>query len=79
MFSPVRFFTSSVCLAMVLLSPGCKESFFSDVTFSSLDICDPVKRALEEMKMERLTEIQAKAIPRLLEGRDLLGAAKTGM
>ncbi|EPR60985.1 DEAD/DEAH box ATP-dependent RNA helicase [Toxoplasma gondii TgCatPRC2] len=55
-----------------------KDSFFSDVTFESLDICDPVKKALAEMKMERLTEIQAKSIPRLLEGRDVLGAAKTG-
>ncbi|PFH34248.1 DEAD/DEAH box ATP-dependent RNA helicase [Besnoitia besnoiti] len=58
--------------------PAGKDSFFSDVTFASLDICEPVKRALAEMKMERLTEIQSKAIPRLLEGRDVLGAAKTG-
>ncbi|OEH74979.1 dead deah box ATP-dependent RNA helicase [Cyclospora cayetanensis] len=58
--------------------PGPSGGFFSDVLFESLDICDPVKRALGEMKMERLTEIQAKAIPRLLEGKDVLGAAKTG-
>ncbi|OXB71672.1 UNVERIFIED_CONTAM: hypothetical protein H355_001650 [Colinus virginianus] len=30
------------------------------------------------MSFTKLTEIQAKAIPRLLEGRDVLGAAKTG-
>ncbi|CDJ53708.1 ATP-dependent RNA helicase, putative [Eimeria brunetti] len=52
--------------------------FFSDVLFETLDICEPVKNALKEMKMEKLTEIQAKAIPRLLEGKDVLGAAKTG-
>lgn len=30
------------------------------------------------MEKEFLTEIQAKAVPRLLEGKDVLGAAKTG-
>ncbi|CDJ56191.1 hypothetical protein, conserved, partial [Eimeria maxima] len=58
-------------------APGPSGGFFSDVLFESLDICEPVKNALKEMKMERLTEIQAKAIPRLLEGKDVLGAAKT--
>ncbi|CDI87239.1 hypothetical protein, conserved [Eimeria praecox] len=57
---------------------GAPGGFFSEVLFETLDICDPVKNALKEMKMEKLTEIQAKAIPRLLEGKDVLGAAKTG-
>lgn len=57
---------------------GPPGGFFSEVLFESLDICEPVKKALREMKMERLTEIQAKSIPRLLEGKDVLGAAKTG-
>lgn len=30
------------------------------------------------MKFDRMTHIQAKAIPHLLKGRDVLGAAKTG-
>ncbi|CDJ68527.1 ATP-dependent RNA helicase, putative [Eimeria necatrix] len=57
---------------------GPSGAFFSEVLFESLDICEPVKKALKEMKMEKLTEIQAKSIPRLLEGKDVLGAAKTG-
>lgn len=57
---------------------GTFGGFFSEVLFETLDICEPVKKALKEMKMERLTEIQAKSIPRLLEGKDVLGAAKTG-
>ncbi|CDI83008.1 ATP-dependent RNA helicase, putative [Eimeria acervulina] len=57
---------------------GASGGFFSEVLFETLDICQPVKNALKEMQMERLTEIQAKSIPRLLEGKDVLGAAKTG-
>ncbi|XP_026191828.1 ATP-dependent RNA helicase HAS1 [Cyclospora cayetanensis] len=72
-----RIFASSLS-NLFSVCPGPSGGFFSDVLFESLDICDPVKRALGEMKMERLTEIQAKAIPRLLEGKDVLGAAKTG-
>lgn len=64
---------------LLILFPGAPGGFFSEVLFETLDICEPVKKALNEMKMERLTEIQAKAIPRLLEGKDVLGAAKTGM
>jgi superfamily II DNA/RNA helicase len=30
------------------------------------------------MKIDRMTHIQAKTIPHLLKGRDVLGAAKTG-
>ncbi|KAL8424557.1 hypothetical protein Efla_005663 [Eimeria flavescens] len=60
------------------LTAGLPSGFFSEVLFDALDICEPVKKALKEMQMERLTEIQAKAIPRLLEGKDVLGAAKTG-
>lgn len=35
-------------------------------------------KAIEEMGFTEMTEIQAKAIPKLLEGRDLRGTAKTG-
>ena len=65
-------------LHLPLSSAGASGGFFSEVLFETLDICQPVKNALKEMQMERLTEIQAKSIPRLLEGKDVLGAAKTG-
>ena len=48
------------------------------VTFASLALCKPLKRALQEAGYEEPTPIQAQAIPHLLEGRDLLGIAQTG-
>lgn len=35
-------------------------------------------KAVDGMGFTEMTEIQAKAIPKLLEGRDLRGTAKTG-
>lgn len=35
-------------------------------------------KAIDGMGFTEMTEIQAKAIPKLLEGRDLRGTAKTG-
>ena len=35
-------------------------------------------QGIEEMGFSMMTEIQAQTIPHLLEGRDLVGAAKTG-
>jgi len=52
--------------------------FFSDERFENLNVCEPLKRGLRENHFEVLTEIQAKSIPHLLNGRDVLAAAKTG-
>jgi len=52
--------------------------FFSEATFEALNVCEPLKRALKENKFVTLTEIQAKSIPHLLAGKDVLAAAKTG-
>ena len=46
--------------------------------FSELNLNLKTIRAIEEMKFETMTEIQQRAIPPLLAGRDVLGAAKTG-
>lgn len=54
------------------------SGFFSDLKFETLAVNDNLKRALKEHKFETLTEIQAKAIPHLLDGKDVLAAAKTG-
>jgi len=54
------------------------QGFFSEMKFQDLAICDHLKRALKESKFETLTEIQAKSIPHLLNGKDVLAAAKTG-
>ncbi|KAF5377520.1 hypothetical protein D9615_005181 [Tricholomella constricta] len=46
--------------------------------FSSLDLSDQTNRAIASMGLTTMTEIQAKSIPLLLAGKDVLGAARTG-
>jgi superfamily II DNA/RNA helicase len=46
--------------------------------FSDLALDPRILRAVAEMGYEKLTPIQAKAIPVLLSGRDVMGAAQTG-
>ncbi|KAF8168314.1 P-loop containing nucleoside triphosphate hydrolase protein [Crassisporium funariophilum] len=46
--------------------------------FSTLDLSSPTMRALTEMGMTTMTPVQAKSIPVLLAGKDVLGAARTG-
>ncbi|KAJ3498679.1 hypothetical protein NLJ89_g10188 [Agrocybe chaxingu] len=46
--------------------------------FSTLDLSEPTTRALTEMGMSTMTPVQAKSIPVLLAGKDVLGAARTG-
>ncbi|MGE0071906.1 MAG: DEAD/DEAH box helicase, partial [Thiomonas sp.] len=48
------------------------------VRFSDLALDPRLLRAVGEMGYETLTPIQAKAIPLLLGGRDIMGAAQTG-
>ncbi len=47
-------------------------------SFSELKLIEPITRALRAEKYETPTPIQARAIPLLLEGHDLLGIAQTG-
>ncbi|KAI8642167.1 ATP-dependent RNA helicase HAS1 [Parasitella parasitica] len=46
--------------------------------FESLDCSENTKKAVKDMGFTQMTEVQAKTIPPLLKGRDVLGAAKTG-
>jgi ATP-dependent RNA helicase RhlE len=48
------------------------------LSFSELDLVEPLRRAVCAENYERPTPIQAEAIPHLLAGRDLLGIAQTG-
>ena len=50
----------------------------NDVTFSALGVAEPILRALAAEHYTIPTPIQARAIPALLSGRDLLGIAQTG-
>ncbi|GAB5575608.1 ATP-dependent RNA helicase DDX18 [Prionailurus iriomotensis] len=53
---------------------------FEDTSFASLTdlVSENTLRAIKEMGFTNMTEIQHKSIRPLLEGRDLLAAAKTG-
>ena len=46
--------------------------------FTELNLSEKTMKAIEDMKFEKMTEIQRRGIPPLLAGRDVLGAAKTG-
>lgn len=46
--------------------------------FKELNIISPIQKALTDQGYTKPTPIQAKAIPNLLEGLDLLGCAQTG-
>ncbi|MDK2562423.1 DEAD/DEAH box helicase [Romboutsia sedimentorum] len=46
--------------------------------FENLDIIKPIQKALQDEGYSNPTPIQAKSIPHLLEGKDLLGCAQTG-
>ncbi len=49
-----------------------------DSNFSELGLADPIQRALRTRNHVIPTPIQARAIPELLAGRDMLGIAQTG-
>jgi ATP-dependent RNA helicase RhlE len=50
----------------------------TETTFTELGLTEPLLRALKDADYETPTPIQAKAIPMLLDGLDLLGIAQTG-
>ncbi len=50
----------------------------SVTTFSSFDLPKPLSEALETMRYREPTPIQVKAIPVVMEGKDIIGIAQTG-
>lgn len=50
----------------------------SEISFQDLELADPIQRALKLKGYTTPSPIQAKAIPVLLEGHDLLACAQTG-
>ena len=59
---------------------GGRKDYFkvSNVSFADLGLAEPLLRALEAAKYTVPTPIQARTIPALLQGRDVLGIAQTG-
>ncbi|XP_027168938.1 DEAD-box ATP-dependent RNA helicase 51-like [Coffea eugenioides] len=62
----------------VVKNMGTGSGIMSTEAFSLLPISDNTMKAIKEMNFEFMTQIQARAIPPLLEGEDVLGAARTG-
>ena len=58
--------------------PVVKPGFFATETFESLPLSESTQSSLKLMGYKHMTKIQAKSIPSLLAGKDLIGAAKTG-
>lgn len=54
------------------------QEAFSEYTFEELEINHILKRGVLAMGFQKLTPIQAQAIPLLLEGKDVIGQAQTG-
>ena len=46
--------------------------------FEELKLVDPIVKALKDQNYNKPTEIQAQAIPLVLNGNDVLGSAQTG-
>ncbi len=47
-------------------------------SFKSLNLCEPLARALDDLGHDTPTPIQSQAIPPAMEGRDVMGIAQTG-
>ena len=54
------------------------SGIMSTADFSELELSAPTQAAVEKQGFKLMTEVQARTIPHLLAGRDVLGAAKTG-
>lgn len=50
----------------------------TDITFDELALAEPIARAVKEKGYTKPSPIQAKAIPVVLQGGDLLASAQTG-
>jgi len=55
-----------------------KDKYFSTLEFKDLPLSEYTAKAIEGLGFSKCTEIQARSIPHILNGRDVLGAAKTG-
>ena len=55
-----------------------EESKEAGMRYQDADIDSDILRAVKEMGFETMSPIQERAIPVLLEGRDIIGQAQTG-
>ena len=60
------------------VTAGAAPGIMSEQAFAGLELTPQTQRGIREMGFTQMTEVQARTIPPLLLGKDLLGAAKTG-
>lgn len=62
------------------MSKHSKEDMSPEIALSFLDLklCQPIQKALQKNDYKEPSPIQAKGIPVILEGKDLIGSAQTG-
>ena len=68
---------SDMFCAFATLCPKQKDIYTVN-SFSELNLSAPLLKALASEGYDKPTPIQARAIPELMKGRDLLGIAQTG-
>lgn len=61
-----------------LTLPPVGDAADGPMRFADLTLSERTKKGLADMGFETMTEIQRRALPPLLAGKDVLGAAKTG-
>ena len=49
-----------------------------EARFEDLGLCPEIMKAVKNMGFEEASPIQAKAIPAMMEGKDIIGQAQTG-
>eukprot|EP01030_Chromulinospumella_sphaerica_P006808 gene6808-6659_t len=77
--APVMAVETAVAVEVVpAVTPAAAEPAPASVRFSDFGLSPLIQRALTEQGYEHPTPIQAQAIPVLLQGRDVMGAAQTG-
>lgn len=59
-------------------APSAATAPYERIPFSTLNLSPPTSSAIQRMGFETMTEVQARTIPPLLAGKDVLGAARTG-
>ncbi|OCF35286.1 ATP-dependent RNA helicase HAS1 [Kwoniella heveanensis CBS 569] len=70
--------SSKVTLDAVDGARSAPGSTYERVPFSTLNLSPPTMNAIQRIGFETMTEVQARTIPPLLAGKDVLGAARTG-
>jgi ATP-dependent RNA helicase RhlB len=61
-----------------MTQPDHATSLFTDQTFDSVDLPEPIRRAVDDLGFSFLTRVQADVLPIALEGRDVVAQAQTG-